>query len=133
MAARINIIIMKTPKPILERRNSIRIDENLPFKIGHQGYDIQATTLNISSHGVMCTVEKDIPIMTQLEVGLSLPGLGKSSKGKVFQTRGVVVRKEKDPASGHYFIAIFFSEMKPKAREILYEFIENRLKRNTRQ
>ncbi len=123
---------MKIPKPILERRHSIRIEESLPFKIGHHGYDIQATTLNISSRGVMCLVDRDIPLMTQLEIGLSIPGIStKGSKPRQLLTKGVVVRKEKDPRTGKFLIGIYFSDLKEKQLELLLKFIEHRLKKDT--
>ena len=121
---------MKVPKSILERRRAIRIVEILPFKIGHQGYDVQATTCNISSHGAMCVVEKDIPLMTQLNIGFSLPtGSKKSVKGHEVQVRGVVVRKERDASTGKFFIAIYFSDVKPKTQQALNHFIERQLKK----
>lgn len=112
---------MKIPKPILERRRSIRIDESLPFKIGHEGYEIQVRTLNISSHGALCAVERDMPLMTQLKVALSL-------NGHALRLKGVVVRKEKDPASHKFHIAVFFPDISPKDRTLIKEYIEARLK-----
>jgi len=121
---------MKVPKSILDRRRATRIVEILPFKIGHQGYDVKATTCNISSHGAMCVVEKDIPLMTQLKIGFSLPAAGKkNAKGREVQVRGVVVRKEKDPSTGKFFIAIYFSDVKPSTQQTLDAFIERQLKK----
>ena len=124
----------RVPRPILERRHSVRIEENLPFKIGHHGYDIQATTLNVSSRGVMCLVDRDIPLMTQLEIGLTIPGIGaKMSKPRQILTKGVVVRKEKDHSTGKFLIGIYFSDLKERSRELLLKFIEHRLKKDTRR
>ena len=121
---------MKVPRSVLERRRAIRIAEIPPFKIGHQGYDIQATTCNISSHGAMCVIEKDIPLMTQLNIGFSLPPAGKkSAKGLDVKVHGVVVRKEKDPSTGRFFIAIYFSDVNPKTQQALNAFIERQLKK----
>ncbi len=116
---------MKTPKPVLDRRRSIRILEKLPFKIGHQHYEAEAVTVNISINGALCVVEREIPVMTQLKIALTLPGA--SSKKKTLSMKGVVVRKEKDPAGPEYLIAIYFSEIKPQDRESLRRFIESRL------
>ena len=113
---------MKLPKSIEDRRRSIRIEESLPFKIGHEGYEIEATTVNISSTGVMCLVEKDIPMMTQVQFGLSL-------NDKILKAKGVIVRKERDPESGKFFVAIFFSDIKEKALEALITFIHDRLRK----
>ena len=115
---------MEIPKPIRERRRSIRINEHLPFNIGGHGYEIQAVTQNISVNGAMCLVEKDIPMMTQLDVALSL---SESSRVQKIRMKGVVVRKEVDPETGHFSIAIYFSTLQPQDKIKLEKFIERRL------
>ena len=118
---------MKTPKPVLDRRRSIRIAEKLPFRIGHQNYEAEAHTVNISMNGALCIVEREIPLMTQLKIALTLPPASKSAKGKALSMKGVVVRKEKDPSAEQFYIAIYFSEIKPNDRKSLEQFIESRL------
>jgi c-di-GMP-binding flagellar brake protein YcgR len=126
---------MRTPKPILDRRRSIRIQEVLPFTIGHEGFELEAHTVNISAHGAMCLISKDIPIMTQLKIALKVPQFGKANgtakaaktKMTTIHAKGVVVRKEKDPVSGKYFLAVFFSDMNEKDRQLFKEYIEHRL------
>ena len=115
---------MSTPKPIRERRRAVRITERLPFKVGHRGYAIQAVTQNISTSGAMCWVEEEIPMMTQLDVALSLPGAFRARKVRM---KGVVVRKEKDAETGRFTLAIFFSDIQPQDRKKLEKFIERRL------
>ena len=120
---------MKTPKPVLDRRRSLRIAEKLPFKIGLQNYEVEAITVNISVNGALCLVEREIPLMTQLKIALSLPSDSKASpnKKRVLSMKGVVVRKEKDPSTEQYYIAIYFSQIKPNDRKFLNQFIESRL------
>ncbi len=118
---------MKTPKSILDRRRSIRIDESLPFKLGHEGYEVEATSLNISYHGAMFLVEKEIKLMTQLSLGITIPH---SPKPHVVVAKGVVVRRDRDEKSGKYLVAVFFSDIKPKDEKILKEFIDSRIKRD---
>jgi c-di-GMP-binding flagellar brake protein YcgR len=118
---------MKTPKPILERRRALRVHEALPFKIGHDDFETLAKTINISVHGALCLVEKNIPVMTQLAVALTLPGTGKSKRGQTVRMKGVVVRREKDGASNRYYVAIYFSDISAKSREALSKFIESRV------
>ena len=122
---------MRTPKAILERRRSVRVEEALPFQIGRKGYEQKAVTVNISRHGVMCLVNKDVAQMTLLDVALILPvTLRKSaSKTSTLRLKGVVVRKEKDPRSGRYFLAVFFPRMKPQDEKLLNVFIDTRLKK----
>lgn len=121
---------MTPDKGFEERRQSVRIVESLPFHIGHKDFDIEASSLNISSHGVMCRIDKDIPMMTQLNIGIAIPHSsdpGRRGKLRDFFAKGVVVRKERDPKTGVYLIAIFFSDVKPKDQKILHEFIHQQL------
>lgn len=117
---------MKIPKPILERRRSIRIDEALPFQMGPAGYDTEAKTVNISTTGTLCLIERDIPLMTKLNVALSIPPFDKSPK-KTIKIKGVVVRKDRDAAGKGFWTAIYFSDIKPDDQRTLQSFIEYRL------
>lgn len=121
---------MKIPKKILERRKHLRISEELPFQIGHQGYEIKAKTINISEAGALCNIDKDIPILTQLSVALSLPSHNSSSKSRIIKAKGVIVRKQKDLAIGKITIAIYFSDMSVKDHQALDEFIQKRTPKN---
>jgi c-di-GMP-binding flagellar brake protein YcgR len=118
---------MKIPKSILDRRRSIRIAEKLPFKLGHDGFEIEATSLNISYHGAMFVVDNDIKLMTQLSLGIMVPAGAKSHR---VMAKGVVVRKEPDARTGKFLIAVFFSDIKPKDEKILKDFIDSRIKRD---
>lgn len=120
---------MKTPKPILERRRSVRISESLPFKIGHESYECTARTINISEYGALVVVDKSIPVMTMMALALTLPGKSAASKGKTIRMKGVVVRRDADEAGGKFLIAVFFSEIDSKDRRTLQQFIESRAPR----
>lgn len=118
---------MRTPKPISERRRAIRIEESLPFKIGHDGFEVEVRTLNISFNGAMCLIDRDIPLMTKLKVALTLPKTHSRSKESVVRAQGVVVRKAPDPLSDKFHIAIFFSEIRSEDQKQLQAFIDQRL------
>ena len=116
---------MKTPKRILERRKSVRVNEALPFRIGHKGFELEAVTVNIGTSGAMCLVDRDIPMMTQLDILLSVPAAGAKGRGSSeMSIKGVVVRKEKDLAREKFYIAIFFSKIFPKDQKLLKKFID---------
>ena len=122
---------MRTPKPVQERRRAMRVAESLPFKIAHQDYEIEAVTVNISAVGALCRVERDIPMMTQLRVALSLPALRKGARRpKVISLKGAVVRKDRDPLTQRYLLAVYFSDIRAQDREFLKKFIESRLPPN---
>jgi c-di-GMP-binding flagellar brake protein YcgR len=108
-----------------ERRQSVRITETLPFVIGHEGFEVEAVTINLSCLGAMCRVSREIPMMTQLAVALSLPG-DETARAKKIRMKAVVVRKEKEPATGTFLIAIYFSDIKPEDRSTLEAFIKRR-------
>lgn len=129
MASRLKAGMTKIPKSVNERRRSIRIYESLAFKIGHDGFEAEARTVNIGTHGVMCEVDRDIKLMTQLSLSISLPANGSSAKARRVSARGVVVRKEPS-ANGKFRIAIFFSDLKPKDAQYLKDFIDGRLPRD---
>lgn len=113
---------MRIPKPILERRRSVRIDDALPFRVGLEGFEQEASTINISSTGAMCLLDKEIPMMTKLRMAVSL-----ESK-KTLHLKGVVVRKEKDLATDKFQVAIFFSEISASDREALERYIAFKLR-----
>jgi c-di-GMP-binding flagellar brake protein YcgR len=116
---------MRTPKRILERRRSVRIEEALPFKIGHQGYELEARTVNISAHGAWCVVEKDVPMMTLLSICLTVPARAGASKR--LKLKGTVVRKEKDPRTGRVYLAVYFNGLSAADSKLLAAYIERRL------
>ena len=105
----------------------MRISEPFLFKIGHRGYDVQAITINISSHGALCIVDRDIPIMSQLNIGLELPA-GFSQKQKTIHLKGVLVRKEKEERTGRFLVAVYFSGIKPADQKRLEHYIQSYLK-----
>ena len=123
---------MRTPKRILERRRSVRIVESFVFKIGRQGYESRALSVNLSAHGVLAIIERDIPLMTQLEIALQLPlPLRKGSERPApIAIKGVVVRKRRDPRTGRFLIAVYFSSVKASDQKKLEQFIGRYLKKS---
>lgn len=111
---------MKIPKPIQERRRSVRVFSELPFLIGHGDFDFQTKTVNLSSHGAMCEIEGDIPLMTRVKIAVKLPK-------KQIRLKGVVVRRERDELTGKTEIAVFFSDIKPEDQKLLDEHIRQKL------
>lgn len=120
---------MRTPKRILDRRRSVRIEDSLPIKIGHQGYEFEVTSVNISAHGAMFMIEKDLPLMTQLNIALAIPSKSASKPSKKSSLKGVVVRKDKDVLMGKFYIAVYFSGIKESDQKALNEYIAHHAKR----
>ena len=114
---------METPKRIRERRRALRLDCELPFRLGHEGYEAEVVSVNLSATGAYFRVSQDIPMMSKLNIGLALP-----KQKSILHIKGVVVRKEIDKNSGDFFIAVYFSEIKPLGRSKLKKFIQSRAK-----
>lgn len=112
-----------------ERRVAQRIkDEDLPLKIVVGGFDTSTHTLNISSSGLYCKVDKEIPLMSRVRLTLMIPGQAKGDKeARKVEMEGVVVRTHPVIIGGvtkHYDVAIFFDTgLEPKAKEIISGYI----------
>ncbi len=114
--------------PGKERRSAQRInDEELSLKIRAGGFDTSTHTLNISSSGLYCKVDKEIPLMSRVKLMLMLskqPKADKNAKG--IEVEGVVVRMHPvivDSRIKHYDLAIFFDNLDPKARTDIANYI----------
>lgn len=111
-----------------ERRKTQRIkDEELPLKIRAGGFDTSTNTLNISSSGLYCKVDKEIPLMSRVKLMLMVPASIKSEReNKGIEVEGVVVRMHPvivDSKIKHYDLAIFFDNLDPKAKEQIANYI----------
>ncbi|MBU1894564.1 MAG: hypothetical protein KJ983_01945, partial [Candidatus Omnitrophica bacterium] len=88
-------------------------------------------SLDVSASGIYCKVDRKIPLMTRVEVLLSIPGNNKSNSSSTMTIEGVVVREhpvKKDGVVQHYDIAIFFNTLLPKERRRLMQYINRKLK-----
>lgn len=112
-----------------ERRIARRVkDEELLLKIIVGGFDTSTHTLNISSSGLYCKVDKEIPLMSRVKLMLMIPDPAKNDKeAKGVEAKGVVVRTHPviiDGQTKHYDVAIFFDTgLEPEAREIIDSYI----------
>lgn len=111
-----------------ERRIAKRIkDEELLLKIIVGGFDTSTHTLNISSSGLYCKVDKEMPLMSRVKLMLMIPDTVKNDKdSKGIEVKGVVVRAHSVIIDGevkHYDVAIFFDSLEPRARELISNYI----------
>lgn len=114
-----------------ERRRAPRIsDDRVSLKVKGGGFDVMTHTLNISASGIYCKVEKELPIMSRVQLMLMIPEPAKDGKtSKAVEVEGVVVRQHPviiDGCVKHYDVAIFFENLSPKHRELLSAYIEKR-------
>lgn len=111
-----------------ERRKSPRlVDEGLSLEVKGGDFDIMTHTLNISASGVYCKVDKELPVMSRVQLMLMIPDPSKDGKSQsAVQVEGVVVRQHPVIIDGrikHYDIAIFFENLSPRHRELISTYI----------
>ncbi len=115
-----------------ERRRYPRIkDKDISLKLAGDGFDTISQSLDVSASGVYCKVDRRIPLMTRVQVVLSLPGRTKTSSPTTMDIDGVVVREHPVKKNGrvqYYDVAIFFNTLLPKEREKLVQYINRKSK-----
>ena len=115
--------------PEKERRKFPRIkDEDISLELQGEGFNTISQSLDVSASGIYCKVDRHIPLMSRLQIVLTLPGKKNSSPRKL-TTEGVVVREhpvKKDSGEQYYDIAIFFSSLTRKERETISAYIDKR-------
>lgn len=118
--------------PKTERRKYPRVkDKDISIKLSGEGFDTITQSLDVSASGVYCKVTEKIPVMTRVQVVLTLPGKNKSARPVTMNIDGVVVREHpvmKEGRVEHYDVAIFFSSLLPKERDLLVKYIESKSK-----
>lgn len=113
-----------------ERRKYPRIkDKNISIKLSSEGFTTITQSLDVSASGIYCKVKDHIPVMTRVQLKLSLPGKTKKASSATMDIDGVVVREHPVIKNGkveHYDLAIFFNTLLPKERKKLVQYIESK-------
>lgn len=114
-----------------ERRRAERInDENMSLEIRAGGFDMSSHTLNISTSGLYCKVDRELPLMSRIKLMLMLKDPEKKDKQvKAIDLEGVVVRAHPVIIDGkirHYDVAIFFDSLDPKTKDIIADYISKK-------
>lgn len=113
-----------------ERRRSPRVKaEELSLRLRAGDFDTVTHTLNISSSGLYCKVDKELPLMSRIKLMLMIPELSKGDASKGLEVEGVVVRTHPVIIDGkvkHYDVAIFFDSLDNKAKESIANYIARR-------
>lgn len=116
----------------VERRKYPRIkDDNISVELSADGVSSITQSLDVSASGIYCKVPERIPLMTRVQVVLSIPGKTKSSPSTAMNVDGVVVREHPVKKGGriqHYDVAIFFNTLLPRERDRLVRYINSRPK-----
>jgi len=115
-----------------ERRRFPRIkDRDISIELTAEGFSTITQSLDVSASGIYCKVDRHIPVMTRMQVILKLPKEAKSSKFITMKIDGVVVREhlvKKEQDKKYYDVAIFFNTLTSSERNILIQYINNKMK-----
>lgn len=115
-----------------ERRRYPRVkDKDISIQLTGGGFDTITQSLDISASGIYCKIAERIPLMTRLQILLSLPNKQKPSEPTILNVEGIVVREHpvmKDGRVEHYDVAIFFNSLMPKERDKIIQYINQKSK-----
>jgi hypothetical protein len=111
----------KPNRPGSERRRWSRTEADLPVTVSLSGGRSEARLRDISRAGICFFLDRPIPLMTVLELSVSLPVHGGTRK---IGGHGAVVRCEKIAKRvDHYEVAVFLHEMAEADRRVIEEFV----------
>lgn len=111
----------KQERPGSERRRWARAGVDLPMTVNLSGGRSEARLRDISRAGVCFFLDRPIPIMTVLELSVSLPVRGGLRR---VGGHGAVVRCERiAKAVDHYEVAVFLHEMAEADRRTIEDFV----------
>jgi hypothetical protein len=113
-----------------ERRKYPRVnDEGLSLKLKLDDFDSITHTMNISSSGVYCKLDKELPLMSRVKLMLMMPDAAREGSLKDIEVDGIVVRQHPviiDGSIKHYDVAIFFEDLSEKNREAIAGYIKRK-------
>ena len=111
-----------------ERRSSPRFSSELLLTFVGEGFEVKASTRNISCSGMHCEITRFVPVMTRLAVTLFVPLIVNSRKVEhQLCCSAVVVRSEPEQEQHTrtvYRVGCFFTDLSPTDREIITRYIE---------
>ena len=113
-----------------ERRKYPRVvDKDISVKLSANGIETITQSLDVSASGIYCKVAVRIPVMTRLQMVLSIPDRARHGNRANLNIEGIVVRENpvmRDGRVEHYDIAIFFNSLTQKERESLIDYIHSK-------
>lgn len=113
-----------------ERRSAPRIKDNdIAIKLSGEGFDTITQSLDVSASGIYCKIDRHVPVMTRVQIVLTLPPVSSKSGSKILNIDGVVVREHPVMKAGnidHYDVAIFFNTLMPREKEMLTRYINSK-------
>ena len=107
-------------------RKSVAISGQIVCHTGD--HDISLQTHNVSCSGLYCRVSRYLPPFTGVNVAMALPlhNGKKSAHNEMIAFKGVVVRTDPEkevPGCDDYHVAVFFSGITEKARDLITRYL----------
>jgi len=116
------------PRP--ERRRHRRADAKRPLEIQVSGRRVEGTTIDLGAAGTRCLVSEEFRLFEKVAVGLRLGTPGGTRRP--IRAQGVVVRVATVGGNSSsrplYEVAVFFSQIGPRARAAVQRFVQAQLK-----
>jgi c-di-GMP-binding flagellar brake protein YcgR len=113
-----------------ERRRAVRVPAQLALQIKISGQDYaRIESINVSANGVYFSLPTYLPVLTKVEIGLSLPADNSESgfqESKMVTCEGVVVRiepEQEQPGVSRYDVACYFTSIDEEDSEFLESYI----------
>lgn len=114
----------------VDRRKHPRFISTLPLEIAAPEFSCQTITRNLSSSGVLCQLEKYIPVKTKLKVTMRLPLILDDKKVQRSVSCAAVVSRIDPPqeqgGERMYSVGIIFLQVEGKDKEFILQFIRQK-------
>ncbi len=107
-----------------ERRRDPRYARSLPIVVHDRADGVRAESINVSSRGLYCRVERYVEPFSKLKVVFELPFPG--AEPSAVECDGVVVRVEPEqetPGVRDYCVAIYFLNLGQEEAALIEEFL----------
>ncbi|MCP4650934.1 MAG: PilZ domain-containing protein [PVC group bacterium] len=112
-----------------ERRSHPRFISTLPLEISTPDFNFQTRTTNLSCSGILCEIDRFIPVQTKLNVTMRLSLVVDDHKIKKSVSCPAIVSRI-DPAEqkdiGNYNVGIVFLHIEGKDKEFILQFIRQK-------
>jgi PilZ domain len=112
-----------------EKRTDKRFAVQLPIQIGGSDFQITTDTKNISSSGIYCQVDRFVPVMTRLDLKMTIPLIENKRKiEKNIDCQAVVVRIQPESEVAQrdsYQLGLFFIGIKNQDRELINRYLQH--------
>lgn len=106
-----------------DRRASARLVSPVKLSFSEHSESDSPEVINISANGLLCKLNREIDLMTKVELKLLLPPKDADSKNLPLTIRGVVVRSDK--RGSDHLVAIYFADLSSATKKQLTDYLDD--------